>query len=303
MKTSLKLLLLALIFTVAFAQDGDKPETPESADAQDDAPAESTTTDAPAESPAEGGETQPTDSATAEEEEHPEGYVDGKGECSKDYCYYCRVDDDKNEWCERCGNGRVINGLSGPGRKCETPHEVEHCRESPVDDPLNAATCSKCERGYQLKDNACVLIENVPEGCTVPGVNDAGETICDGCENKYLMDDKSGCGTNTTLLEENFPRNCMFGAEEKTKRCNVCHKGYQTSISRRSCEEEKVTGCKTYHPNEPQKCLLCNEAEGYYATGAQKQGINLYQICTFDGWLAGVGFKLIAAGMVAVWAI
>jgi len=281
-----KFLTLALIFALALAAD------------------EATTSDATAESPEAStssepttGTAPPTPAPTTSEASSSEGFVDGEGECTKDHCYYCRADDDGNEWCERCGNGMVINGLSGPGRKCDTKHEVEHCRESPVDDETNAALCSKCERGFGLKDGKCEKLEIEDKDCNVPALNEAGEVVCQGCENKFLSDDEKGCGQNATLLDTSFPDDCMYGHTEKSKRCNTCRPGFHPSLSKRSCEEEKVTGCKVYHPNEPQKCLICNEEEGFYAVGANKDGINIYQECKFNAWiLNSVRFLVVMIG-------
>jgi hypothetical protein len=199
--------------------------------------------------------------------------------CTRDHCYYCETDG-KDSWCTRCGNGRTINKLEGKDRFCETELTVENCRAAPVDDPLNPDVCGDCKNGYFLESpTSCIKLEL--EGCDRPYKETAdGPILCDGCEGKFLKDDKTGCVDET---DEEFPENCLFGGLIKDTKCQTCDHGWFPSTSGMSCEEERVTGCAIYHPNEPQKCFTCHTEEGFYAVKGEIDGDNVYQTCRFSG--------------------
>lgn len=171
----------------------------------------------------------------------------GSSGCTRDHCYYCETDG-KHSWCTRCGNGKTISALEGNDRFCEKDLTVENCRAAPLDDPLNPDLCGECDRGYFLESPTSCL-ELVLEGCDRPYKETAdGPILCKGCEGKFLKDDYTGCVDET---EEEFPENCIFGGKISQTKCIVCNRGWFPSITGMSCEEERVTGCAIYHPNEP----------------------------------------------------
>ena len=135
------------------------------------------------------------------------------------------------------------------------------------------------------------------EGCDRPYKKTAdGPILCDGCEGKFLKDDLSGCVDNDDTDKE-FPANCMYGGKLSTEKCKKCNHGWFPSTSGMSCEEERVTGCAIYHPNEPQLCFTCAASEGYYAVKGMIDGDNVYQVCRFDAFRLyfGVVFGLFAS--------
>ena len=48
-----------------------------------------------------------------------------------------------------------------------------------------------------------------------------------------------------------------------------------------------MKGCRVGHSGNPKKCRECNYEDSYFATGAEKDGENIYQICTKGSILAG----------------
>jgi hypothetical protein len=211
--------------------------------------------------------------------------------CTRDHCYYCETDG-KDSWCTRCGNGKTISALDGKGRFCEKDLTVENCRAAPLDDPLNPDLCGECDRGYFLESpTKCVKLEL--EGCDRPYKESAeGPILCAGCVGKYLKDDKTGCVDET---DEEFPANCIFGGVISKAKCTKCDGGWFPSVTGMSCEEERVTGCAIYHPNEPQLCFTCDANEGYYATKGTKEGDNTYQTCKLKAFMAAFKFVLALA--------
>lgn len=203
----------------------------------------------------------------------------GSSGCTRDHCYFCQTDG-KDSWCSRCGNGKAINKIIGSDRTCEGDLTVENCREAPIDDPLNVDLCGRCQPGYFLESpTLCVPIEL--EGCDRPvKLTSDSPVTCEGCEGKFLKDDLSGCVDET---DEEMPENCMYGDKVSTGKCKTCVAGWFPSVSGMSCEEERVTGCAIYHPNEPQKCFTCNTDDGYYAIKGEVDGDNTYQKCRFSG--------------------
>ena len=224
----------------------------------------------------------------------PKKDSDEGGECTKNHCYYCDTDG-KKRWCTRCGNGKVINQLSGKGRKCTKDLKIKNCRSAPLNDALNVNACGECQRGYYFdkKTNKCVGILGKIPGCTRP-IFENGQILCAGCEGKFLTNDRKACSKNEKLREEAFPAHCTFGGTEEKKTCLECGHGWRPSQSGRSCEEEIVTGCDIYHPNEPQKCLTCNSEHGFYAVKAKKNDADVYQKCKFEGNALYIGFAALA---------
>lgn len=235
------------------------------------------TADAPA--PSTGDE--PASSSPAEE----------KGECTVGHCYFCQTDGE-TQWCERCGNGMAINALEGKGRRCDQKLKVENCREAPKDDATNVEKCSECNRGFGLTpEGQCKKLEL--EGCTIPKLDKDGNTVCGGCEGKFLKDDETGCAENPPNFLDIFPQNCLFGSRLEEAKCLICGHNYRVSRTGKSCPQDMVTGCDIYHPNEPQKCLLCNNDEGFYATEANMEGDDVFQECEFNAYLVKAGLLMI----------
>lgn len=235
------------------------------------------TTDAP--------ETPPAGENSAEEAPAPSPAPEPKeekGECTVGSCYFCQTDGE-TQWCERCGNGMAISALEGKKRSCNKKLTIENCREAPKDDPTNADKCGECQRGFGLTDGKCKKLEM--EGCTIPGMDSDGNVVCNGCEGQFLKDDQSGCAENPPNFLDIFPKNCLFGSKLEEAKCLICGHNYRVSKTGKSCPQDMVTGCDIYHPNEPQKCLLCNNDEGFYATEAVSEGGDVYQECEFNGYL------------------
>jgi hypothetical protein len=192
--------------------------------------------------------------------------------CTRDHCYYC-ASDDKVQWCTRCGNGKAISSETGTDRHCDKDLTVENCRAAPVNDPTNVDLCGECDRGFYLESpTSCVAIEL--EGCSRPYKESAdGPVLCNGCDGKFLLDDKTGCANET---DEEFPANCLIGGLVSQGKCDVCNHGWFPSVTGMSCEEERITGCAIYHPNDTQECFTCDAAEGFYAVRGEVDGDNVY---------------------------
>lgn len=262
-----------------------------------------TTTDQPATSGTTTTTDQPTTSGTTTTEptssaEDPNAGA-GTGQCTVGHCYFCSTDG-KNEWCSKCGNGRALNTAKGKGGRCTVELKVENCRSAPLDDPTNPEKCGECQRGYGLDKATGKCNKLELEGCTVPGLDESGKTVCKGCEGLFLKDDQSGCAEKTEDFGDIYPRNCLFGSKISEAKCLVCGHNYKVSKTGKSCPQDMVTGCDIYHPNEPQKCLLCNQAQGFYAVQAvlDEDG-SVYQECKFFGKIVGV--LTVAAAIVTSW--
>lgn len=201
--------------------------------------------------------------------------------CTLDHCHFCQTDGKVN-WCTRCGNGKVISALDGKDRFCKDDIKVPNCRAAPLEDQLNVNACGECQRGYFLESpTKCVKLELA--GCDRPFKKKAtGPVLCEGCLNKFVKDDQTGCEEKPT---QELAENCKYGGKQSSGKCLVCHEGWFPSVTFMSCEEEKQKGCKLYHPNEPQRCLTCNGEEGYYAVRGVLIGTDVYQYCKLTSFL------------------
>lgn len=204
--------------------------------------------------------------------------------CTRDHCYYCETDGNTS-WCSRCGNGKAISSKEGKNRSCSKTLTVQNCRAAPLDDPTNADLCGECKRGYFLENpTSCVKLEL--KGCDRPYKESAdGKVLCDGCEGKFLLDDKTGCDLKP---KQEFPDNCQFGGLTSKGKCETCKPNWFPSVTGMSCEEERIKGCAIYHPNDPHKCFTCNSSEFYYATKGTLEGDNVFQSCQFSAYMLGM---------------
>jgi hypothetical protein len=214
----------------------------------------------------------------------------GGGKCTENHCYFCETKGD-NSWCSRCGNGRAISAKDGTDRSCNKPLTVKNCRTAPNTDPSNADLCGECQRGYFLESpTSCVKVEL--KGCARPYKETAnGPVLCNGCEGKFLLEDKTGCELKP---KTELPDNCLYGGKASSGKCIVCDNNWTPSRTGMSCEEERIKGCAQYHPNDPLQCFLCNQEEGYYAFRSISVGGNSYQNCKFNAFLLGFNVVILS---------
>jgi hypothetical protein len=66
-----------------------------------------------------------------------------------------------------------------------------------------------------------------------------------------------------------------------------------------------MAGCRARHPNDREKCLVCDTELGYYAIGAERVQLkdgkfDVYQICQFYG--SGAVFWRLVGLLLHLWA-
>lgn len=121
--------------------------------------------------------------------------------------------------------------------------------------------------------------------------------LCKGCHKKFLKEDESGCADPSEYVEE-YPENCYYGSTVKKSTCAVCKYGWTPSVSGKSCEEERVKGCKVYHPNDTNACLSCNNDQGFYAVESYLDGKDTHQYCQLNAMV--VGLSALSAAMMSI---
>lgn len=215
--------------------------------------------------------------------------------CTPGACYACATDG-SSKWCTACGNGWAISGADKK-TSCDIKITVKNCRSAPEKDSSNPDKCGQCQEGYFLT-SPTVCTKLYLNKCDVPYKETATSKVtCRGCEGRFLRDDYSGCGDLQDYREE-YPDNCKYGDTIAKSTCLVCDDGYIPSISGKSCINEIKTGCKMYHPNEPQMCMVCFQEMGYYAIDATLDGTNVYQTCAQFSKILNfgiLGFVLVVA--------
>ena len=212
------------------------------------------------------------------------------GECTKKACAFCMTDG-KAQWCTSCAAGMVLTSEKPGEGACSGSLSIKNCMMADPSDRLNADRCSRCMPGYILSkdENKCLLVaKNGNLSCDNPQIWDGGK-VCFGCDGHFLDEGYQACSKKTDI-----PKNCKYGDTESSKLCLECNNGYLPSKNREACEPFPMQGCKLRHSGNPLKCRECNYDNYYYATGAEKDGESVYQICTFKSNLInGVAIALV----------
>lgn len=151
--------------------------------------------------------------------------------------------------CTLCGTSRLgTNGI------CQyATSKIDHCRRFSSD-----TTCSECEEGYYLNNNACTAIATTDCAYVTP----SAPTICTGCENGKLPTAAGSCtdGANCTLA------NCEICGSNT--RCIRCGSRYSLT-STNTCVAQPFDNCAAVvtssGANPTTTCSVCHD--NHYHTG------------------------------------
>jgi len=218
----------------------------------------------------------------------------GDNLCTPSHCYACDTRGD-SKWCLACGNGMALEGQS-TRQTCSGKLTIPNCRVVDPQYPDNLGSCGECQTNFYLASSKkeCIRI-TLPKDCNYAVRNSkTGVIECLGCKGKFLLNDLSGCALDSQTEGLHLPDGCLYGDTlAKKGACRLCKVGMMPSSNGMHCLEEVKTGCKFYHPNEPQMCLACDEQRGYYAVDATYDEGNVYQICEFSAWILNSSLALI----------
>lgn len=195
-----------------------------------------------------------------------------EGECTPSHCLYCSTDGNK-KWCSKCGNNSFLSSkILGKG-KCIPNLLIENCSEPDPYDPTTADKCGKCKRGFYLSEDKTRCFKYIDFNCDLPYMWD-GNRLCGGCKHHFIDNNYDKCSNNKDL-----PAHCLYGDIERSKQCLKCKPGYILSKDRKNCEKFSISGCKSRHPDDNLKCLLCDDDLGFYAVDAEISGKSVFQKC------------------------
>ena len=188
-------------------------------------------------------------------------------ECEKgdnEKCLSCNNVKGKEEQCLECNSGYYLPNNSNEKKVCKKC-EIDKCLKCSENSNSNEITCNKCEQGYKLKNNKCILIVPnciIGEGALCSSCRTEDERLdeCLTCNNGYFISidetkNKSICSKcsisfcnkceirngknvcneceNNFILKNNECKTCIIGEGENCKTCGInvgtcgsCNEGY-----------------------------------------------------------------------------
>ena len=185
-----------------------------------------------------------------------------KGDNEK--CFSCNNESGKEDQCLECNNGYYLPSKPNEKTSCKKC-EIDKCLRCSDNSNSNELSCNKCEKGYKLKNNKCILIVQectIGEGslCTSCRTEDERLDECLTCNSGFFIttneiNNKSVCSKcsiafcdkceirnginicneckNNYFLQDNECKTCEIGEEEKCKTCGTdfgtcgsCNDGY-----------------------------------------------------------------------------
>ena len=145
--------------------------------------------------------------------------------------------------CTTCTTGSF---LSTDGKDCiNFPKGIYQCNQY-----SGATTCTQCNTGYYLSNNACVTATNI-NNCMTYSSKDS----CSACKSGFFLSNPTTCSPATAT-------NCLtYSSITACASCAV-GRGLQTTNGVTSCVLVTLTQCATATTIAPFSCLVCNS--GYF---------------------------------------
>ena len=179
-------------------------------------------------------------------------------ECEKgnnEKCLSCNNEKGKEDECLECNTGYYLPKNSNEKKVCKKC-EIDKCIECSDNSNSNEVTCNKCEKGYKLKNNKCILI--VPD-CTI------GEgSLCSSCRTEDERLDECLTCNNGYFITTDEVNNKSICSKCSIAFCDKCEISSGKNICRK-CENNyflKNNECQTCEIGEGEKCKTCGSNVG-----------------------------------------
>lgn len=185
-------------------------------------------------------------------------------ECTEDHCISCIANRNYTHKCGLC-RYRVTTNWGD----CQGSIPIDNC-ESYTE---SNGQCIHCKEDYYVSSDRKSCSKIPIDNCRWGNLGGDGKFYCDACDDTYPADDKLSCtgdevpdtcryggvAWNSTVVQNNLNIN---NANNRSRYCYTCRKGYSRSANYSQCIEACAHGCG--YCDLDNKCLACDKYHGYY---------------------------------------
>ena len=218
-------------------------------------------------------------------------------ECEKgdnEKCLSCNNEKGKEEQCLECNTGYYLPHNQNEKNICKKC-ELDKCLECSDDSNSNEISCNKCQKGYKLKNNKCILIVpdcTIGEGALCSSCRTEDERLdeCLTCNSGYFITtDKNNNKSICSRCSIPFCDKCEIKNGKNI--CNKCENNYFLINNEcQICEIGEMEKCKTCGKTM-NTCGSCNDGYILVKNGSCLK-IDNYALVTYETNKKGASIRL-----------